>query len=96
MTAVWTKTRPISTDEPFSLLGGPLHRMGRRIGLVRGTNTVRLGLALGVGLWLIVVTMAVLGGVTDRLFELSLVGRHVRLLLAIPLFSSANPGWPRA
>jgi hypothetical protein len=34
--------------EKFSLLGGPLHRLGRRPGLVRGeTNMVALGLALG-------------------------------------------------
>jgi len=53
---------------------------------VRGTNTVRLGLVLGVGLWLFIVVLSVLGGVTDRLFELSVVGGHARLLLVIPLF----------
>ena len=72
--------------ESFSLLGGPLHQLGRRLGLVRGTNTVRLGLALGVGLWLIVVGLALLGGTADRLFQLSVVAGHARLLLAIPLF----------
>jgi hypothetical protein len=71
--------------EPFSLLGGPLHRIGRRLGLVRGTNTVRLGLALGIGLWLVLVGLAFLQGVADRLFTLSLAGAHVRLLLVIPL-----------
>jgi hypothetical protein len=60
--------------------------MGQRLGLVRGTNTVRLGLALGVGLWLVVVALSLLGGVTHRLFELSVVGGHARLLLVIPLF----------
>jgi len=72
--------------ESFSLLGGPLHQLGRRLGLVRGTNTVRLGLALGVGLWLIVVALALLGGTTDQVFQLSVIGGHARLLVAIPLF----------
>jgi len=72
--------------ESFSLLGGPLHQIGRRLGLVRGTNTVRLGLALGVGLWLVIVALALIGGTTDRLFQLSVVGGHARLLLVIPLF----------
>jgi hypothetical protein len=77
---------PQRNVEPFSLLGGPLHKIGRRFGLVRGTNTVRLGLALGVGLWLIVVILGLLGGRMDQLFELSVVGGHARLLLVIPLF----------
>ena len=76
----------IAAREPFSLLGGSLHQLGRRLGLVRGTNTVRLGLVLGVGLWLIVVALSLIGGSTDRLFQLSVVGGHARLLLAIPLF----------
>ncbi|NWG87550.1 MAG: hypothetical protein HXY26_08600, partial [Hydrogenophilaceae bacterium] len=40
-------------SKKLSLLGGPLHRMGRRLGLVRDTNTFRLGLALGLVPWLI-------------------------------------------
>jgi hypothetical protein len=72
--------------EPFSLLGGPLHQIGRRLGLVRGTDTVRLGLALGVGLWLVVVALSLLEGTADRLFQMSVVAGHVRLLLVIPLF----------
>lgn len=74
------------SPEPFSLIGGPLHQVGRRLGLVRGTNTVRLGLVLGIGLWLIVVVLAVAGGITDRLFDMSVVAGHARLLLVIPLF----------
>jgi hypothetical protein len=70
----------------FSLLGGPLHQIGRRLGLVRGTNTVRLGLVLGIGLWLVVVALALIGGSTDRVFQMSVVAGHVRLLLVIPLF----------
>src|SRR5262245_16593614 len=74
------------SPEPFSLVGGPLHKLGRRLGLVRGTNTVPLGVALGVGLWLIIVVLAFVQGVTDRLFDLSVVAGHARLLLVIPLF----------
>ena len=71
----------------FSLLGGPLHQLGRRLGLVRGgTNTVPIGIALGVGLWTAIVVLAFLGGVSDRQFSLSVIGGHVRLLVVIPLF----------
>jgi hypothetical protein len=73
-------------QEDFSLLGGPLHRLGRRVGLVRGTNTVALGLALGVGASVILVLLAIVGGVTENVFSLSVIGAHVRLLLVIPLF----------
>jgi hypothetical protein len=77
-----TSESPVS----FSLLGGPLHRMGHRLGLVRGTNTVLLGLTVGIGLWLVVLALALVQGVTDRLFSMSLVAGHARLLLVIPLF----------
>jgi hypothetical protein len=71
----------------FSLLGGPLHRLGCRVGLVRGgTNTVALGLVLGVLPWTILVLLAVIGGVSGQIFSLSVIGGHVRLLLVIPLF----------
>jgi hypothetical protein len=53
---------------------------------VRGTNTVAVGLVLGVGLWLVIVVLAFVQGVTDRLFDLSVVAAHARLLLVIPLF----------
>lgn len=73
--------------EDFSLLGGPLHRLGCRVGLVRGgTNTVALGLALGVGSWVILVLLALVEGFTGKVFSLSVIGGHVRLLLVIPLF----------
>jgi hypothetical protein len=71
----------------FSLLGGPLHQLGRRLGLVRGdTNTVRLGLVLGGGVWIIVAVLTAIAGVSDRLYSLSVIGGHVRLLVVIPLF----------
>jgi len=84
------------TDEPFrseafSLLGGPLHRAGIRLGLVRGgSNTVPLGLALGVIPWVILVTLAVAEGVAPELFSLAALGLHARLLVAIPLFFLAE------
>jgi hypothetical protein len=74
------------SPEPFSLLGGPLYRVGRRLGLVRGeTNTVMLGLALGWGPWLLVVGLALIEGVTDRMLSMALIAGHARLLLVIPL-----------
>jgi hypothetical protein len=79
-------TTTLEQPVPFSLLGGPLHRIGRRLGLVHGTNTVRLGLALGCGLWLVVVVLALAQGIAGRLFSMSVVGGHARLLLVIPLF----------
>lgn len=73
--------------ENFSLLGGPLHRLGRRLGLVRGeTNTVALGLALGLLSWSILLALASIGGVSDKLFSLSAIAADVRLLVVIPLF----------
>ena len=75
------------TFETFSLLGGPLHRLGRRLGLVRGRrNTVALGLALGVIPWAVLVALALAAGAGHRLFSLSVIGAHVRLLLVVPLF----------
>jgi hypothetical protein len=63
--------------EPFSLMGGPLHQLGRRLGLVRHeTNTILLGLALGWGLWLLFVALALVQGLEDRLFTMSLAGAH--------------------
>jgi len=74
-------------SEKFSLLGGPLHRMGRRVGLVREeTDTVRLGLALGVIPWLILMLLALIEGAGQPIFSPSVIGVHARMLLAIPLF----------
>jgi hypothetical protein len=74
-------------SKAFSLLGGPLHRMGSRVGMVRDdTNTVRLGLALGVIPWLILVVLALIEGAGHQIPSASVVGVHARLLLAIPLF----------
>src|SRR5262245_30728607 len=72
--------------EPFSLIGGPLHQLGHRLGLVRGTNTVLIGVTLGIGLWFVILILAVVQGRADGMFEMSVVAVHVRLLLVIPLF----------
>ena len=90
MTTPSMKARDTSApEEPadFSLFGGPLHQLGRRLGLVRGgTNTVLLGLTIGVGLWLVTLVLAFMGGVTDRFFTFSMLAGHARLLVVIPLF----------
>ena len=71
----------------FSLLGGPLHGLGLRAGLVRGSsNTTPLGLVLGVGAWTVLVALAFIAGGGNELFALSALAVHVRLLVAIPLF----------
>jgi hypothetical protein len=72
--------------DAFSLLGGPLHRLGRRLGLVRGSNTVALGLALGGSLWLVLLLLTLIEGLGDRIFSPAALGVHVRLLVALPLF----------
>jgi hypothetical protein len=71
----------------FSLLGGPLHRLGVRVGLVRNkTNTVPLGLAVGTFLWAVLLTLAAIQSTPVHLFSVSVIGGHIRLLVAIPLF----------
>ena len=70
----------------FSLFGGPLHQLGRRLGLVRGdTNTVLIGVVLGGGLWIIIAILALIGGFADRMLSLSFIGEPARLLVVIPL-----------
>jgi hypothetical protein len=70
----------------FSLLGGPLHRLGCRLGLVRdGTNTVALGLVLGAFPWIVLLALALVEGLGHVLFSIEAIGAHVRLLVAIPL-----------
>jgi hypothetical protein len=71
----------------FSLLGGPLHRLGCRLGLVRGgTRTLALGLALGLIPWSILMLLALIEGAGQQIFFPSVIGVHARMLLAIPLF----------
>jgi hypothetical protein len=71
----------------FSLLGGPLQWLGCRLGLVRqGTNTVRMGLALGLFTWGVLSLLRLLEGSGSQLFALVVIGAPIRLLVAIPLF----------
>lgn len=74
------------TVPEFNLFGGPLQRLGRRLGLVRGANTFWLGLALGLTAWGVLVGLALLEGSGQKVFSLSMVGLHVRFLVAVPLF----------
>lgn len=72
--------------DEFSLQGGPLYRLAARLGLVRGrTNTIALGFALGLFLWGVLLVLALIEGIGHKLFALSLIGGHMRLLVAIPL-----------
>jgi hypothetical protein len=72
--------------EDFSLLGGPLHRLGCRLGLVRdGTNTTAFGLVLGAFLWIVLLALALVEGLGHVLFSIGAISAHVRLLVAIPL-----------
>ena len=72
--------------EDFSLCGGPLHRLGCRLGLVRdGTNTTALGLVLGALPWIVLLALALVEGLGHVLFSIEGIGAHVRLLVAIPL-----------
>lgn len=76
---------------PFLLFGGPLYQLGRRLGLVRGaTNTALLGVTLGWSLWLLIAVVALAEGIADRLFSLTVIGGHARLLLVVPLFFVAE------
>lgn len=71
----------------LTMLGGPLQRLGSRLGLVRGgTNTVRLGLLLGLFAWSVLITLALLQGFSPRILDLTAIGAHVRFLVAVPLF----------
>jgi hypothetical protein len=73
--------------EKFSLAGGPLYGLGCKLGLVsHGANTVKLGLALGLLSWTILLVLALVEGVGSQVFSFSVIGGHVRLLLVVPLF----------
>jgi hypothetical protein len=72
--------------EDFSLFGGPLYRLGCRLGLVRGgTNTVALGMVLGAFPWIVLLALALVEGLGHVLFSIEAIGAHVRLLVTIPL-----------
>ena len=71
----------------LSLFGGPLHRLGVRLGLVRGgAGNLRLGLVLGLAAWIILLVTALFQGQGAKVLSLAIIGLHVRLLVVIPLF----------
>lgn len=71
--------------QQFSLLGGPLYRLGCRLGLVRGTNTVTLGLVLGILPWLVLLALVLIDGLGQQFLTMRVIAAHVRLLVLIPL-----------
>jgi len=76
-----------NTIPELSVFGGPLQRLGSRLGLVRnGTNTVPLGFALGLLAWGVLMALRLLQGFGHNVFSLAVIGAHVRFLVAIPLF----------
>ncbi len=69
------------------LFASPLQRLGVLTGLARGeTGSFRLGLALGLPAWCVLVLLAIAGGLVREIFSLPALGVHLRLLLVIPLF----------
>jgi hypothetical protein len=86
------RLQPWDSDSPerVTMLGGPLHRLGRRMGLVHDSNTVLLGLAIAGLLWLTIVVLAAARGVASALFVLTQLASHVRLLVVIPLLFLAE------
>jgi len=86
-----TEGQPI---DQFSLLGGPLHHLGCRLGLVRrGTNTVLLGVVLGSLPWLVLAILAGVQGMIPRVFNLHVIAAHVRILVAVPLLFLCESMW---
>jgi len=72
--------------EELSLFEGPLRRLGCRLGLVREkTNTIRLGAALGLLAWGVLMLLALLQGGPSKIFSLPKIGVHVRFLAVVPL-----------
>ena len=80
--------QPPQSIDAFTLQGGPLFRLGVRLGLVRSRNTVRLGLAIAAVLWIVPALLALAHG--EPLFNFATLGAHVRLLVAIPLLFMAE------
>ena len=79
----------IKADAPtpeFSLHGGTLHQLGCWLGLVREHNTFWLGAVLGLLPWSVILVLVLLQGGGHQFFSLAMIGLHVRLLVAIPLF----------
>jgi hypothetical protein len=71
----------------FTVFGGPLNKLGVQLGLVRdGTNSIRIGLVLGLLTWIILMFFTLLQGSMQKAFSLTFLAGHVRFLVVIPLF----------
>jgi hypothetical protein len=71
----------------FTVFGGPLSKLGARLGLLRdGTNSIRLGLVIGLLTWIILMFLSLLQGSIQKVFSITLLAGHIRFLLVIPLF----------
>jgi hypothetical protein len=76
-------------QQPFTLLGGPLQRLARRLGLVRdGSNSIALGFAIAVPLWAVLVILALVDGYDP--FSFDTIAAHARVLVVIPLLFLAE------
>jgi hypothetical protein len=71
----------------FTVFGGPLNKLGEKLGLVRkGTNSIRIGLVLGLLTWIILMFFTLLQGSIQKTLTLTFLAGHVRFLVVIPLF----------
>jgi hypothetical protein len=71
----------------FTVFGGPLNMLGKRLGLLRnGTNSIRMGLVLGLLTWIILMVLSLLNGSIQKVFTITFLAGHVRYLVVIPLF----------
>ncbi|MGG5890075.1 hypothetical protein ACLF3G_23355 [Falsiroseomonas sp. HC035] len=70
-----------------TLMAGPLHGLGVRLGLIRpdSANTLLLGLAIAGLLWAVLMLLAAATGTLNQLLSLSVIAGHVRILVALPL-----------
>jgi hypothetical protein len=76
-----------NNSSEFSVFGGPLHMLGKRLGMVKkGLNNIRLGLVLGFLTWIILMSLTLLHGSMQKTLSITYLAGHVRFLVVIPLF----------
>jgi hypothetical protein len=74
----------------FVLIGGPLYWLGKKLGLVKDTNTFRFGIVLGLFIWIVLMLFVLFHGMLPFAFTIHYIGAHVRLLVALPLLFLAE------